>query len=85
MFGTRQAEAYTAGLGSTIRMIAEYPLASRLRVETEPPVQIRPYRSHVIVYAVDEGGVLILRIRHGHEDWTSDSLGGQAEEAEDAP
>ena len=50
-------------------MIADYPLSSRLRHETRLPVHAHPYRSHVILYAVDEAGVLILRVRHGHEDW----------------
>ena len=30
---------------------------------------------HVILYAVDEAGVLVLRVRHGHEDWLDDPPG----------
>ena len=75
LFGSRQADAYAAGLGAAFRMIADYPLSSRLRDETASPVRARPYRSHVILYTVDEAGVLILRIRHGLEDWMDDPLG----------
>ena len=76
MFGSRQAEAYTTGLGATVRMIGDYPLASRLRTELDLPVRVRTYKAHVIIYVIEEGGVLVLRFRHGYEDWQSDPLGG---------
>ena len=74
MFGRKQAEAYAQGLAAVFRLIAEYPQSSRLRHETTRPVRARPYRSHVILYAVEEGEVLILRVRHGHEDWQADTF-----------
>lgn len=74
MFGRRQADAYATGLASAMRMIADYPLSSRLRHETQWPIRVRPYKSHVILYTVDEAGVLVLRVRHGHEDWQTDSI-----------
>jgi len=78
-FGSRQAEAYATGLGATVRMISDYPLASRLRTELDLPVRVRAYKAHVIIYVIEEGGVLVLRFRHGHEDWQSDPLGGDLE------
>lgn len=75
-FGSRQAAAYTTGLGATVRMISNYPLSSRLRTELDLPVRVRTYKAHVIIYVIEEGGVLVLRFRHGHEDWQSDPLGG---------
>ena len=72
LFGRQQADAYAAGLAGAFAMIADYPLASRLRHETDIPVRARPFRSHVIIYVIEEPGVLILRVRHGHEDWHDD-------------
>lgn len=69
LFGRKQADAYALGLGAAFRLIADYPLSSRLRDETRWPIRARAYRSHVILYTVDETGVLVLRVRHGHEDW----------------
>lgn len=74
MFGRDQADAYALGLAAAFRLIADYPLSSRLRQETERPVRARPYRSHVILYTVDEAEVLVLRVRHAHEDWTTGPL-----------
>ncbi len=72
MFGRRQAEAYAAGLRGAVEVIAQFPLASRLRETIQPPVRVRPFQSHVIIYTLDEAGVLILRFRHAHEDWQDD-------------
>lgn len=44
---------------------------TRLRSEFDPPVHVFTFKAHVIVYEVDAaGGVTILRLRHGHEDWS---------------
>ena len=69
MFGRRQADVYAAGLRAAVQMIADFPLASRLRDTIRQPVRARPFQSHVILYTVDEAGILILRFRHGLEDW----------------
>lgn len=81
MFGRRQAEAYVAGLRRAVQQIADYPLASRLRETIQPPIRARPFQSHVIIYTVDEAGVLILRFRHGHENWQDNAIDGE----EDTP
>ena len=75
MFGEAQADRYLAGLRSTFDFLASNPRSARERREFEPPVRIHRYRAHVIVYAVDDEGVLIIRVRHGHEDWVSSPLG----------
>lgn len=74
-FGLKRADAYSAGLITAFDLIAGYPLVNRLRDETPSPVRVQPYRSHVIIYAVDKTGVLILRIRHAHEDWIDNPVG----------
>jgi toxin ParE1/3/4 len=74
-FGHKRADAYSSGLITAFNLIADYPHVGRLRTETRPPVRVQPYRSHVIVYATDKAGVLILRIRHAHEDWIDNPVG----------
>lgn len=46
---------------------------ARERHEISPPVRIHPFKAHLVVYRVeDNGDILIIRIRHGHEDWAGD-------------
>lgn len=72
LFGRDQAIAYHGELENTFELIADNPAMARERVEIDPPVRIHPHQSHLIVYLVqDDNEVLIVRIRHGHEDWDS--------------
>ena len=75
MFGLMQTDAYAVGLVKALRLISEYPLASRLRSDTKIQVRTQPYKSHVIIYQFDEVDVVILRVRHAHEDWIDDPQG----------
>lgn len=68
-FGIDMAERYLAGLQRSLGFLAEYPLAGRERADLIPPVRIHPFKSHVIIYRAGDRGVLVLRIRHGSEDW----------------
>jgi toxin ParE1/3/4 len=68
--GEAQADAYLTNLESAFDLLAEFPAVANERPEFNPPVRIFPKRAHVIVYIIeDDGGVLILRVRHGREDW----------------
>jgi toxin ParE1/3/4 len=70
MFGVAQADRYIEGLLNALDMIADFPAAARLRTELQPPIRAYPYKSHLILYDLDAtGDVLVVRIRHGHEDW----------------
>jgi toxin ParE1/3/4 len=70
LFGLDQADRYHDGLERAFGFLANYPRAARARQEINPPVRAYPYKSHIIVYEVVEDGiVLILRVRHGREDW----------------
>ena len=75
LFGLAQADRYQDGLEAAIDFIAAYPLSARERPGTSRPARVHPYKSHVIIYAVDADGVLIVRVRHGHENWTGDPAG----------
>ncbi len=68
-FEQSQAERYHAGLAATLDLIADNPRMARERIEFNPPVRLHPYQSHMIVYLVDNSGVLIVRILHGRQDW----------------
>lgn len=72
MFGLRQADAYGSEITKALRLIADYPLAARIRIETARPVRAKPHKSHVIIYVVEDDDVLILRVRHAGEDWMND-------------
>lgn len=72
LFGIAQAEKYHAELETAFRFLADNPEAARERQEISPPVRIHPCGSHVIVYLIESSGdILVVRVRHGHEDWTS--------------
>ncbi len=74
-FGVETAERYWIGLQRAFAFLTEHPGAARERLEINPPVRIHPCGSHIIVYIEkEEGEVLILRVRHGREDWISDPL-----------
>ena len=70
-FGLAQADGYIDALLEAMDLIADFPEIARLRMEYHPPARLYPHGSHVIVYDLDEAGgrVVIVRIRHGHEDW----------------
>ncbi|MGI4878307.1 MAG: type II toxin-antitoxin system RelE/ParE family toxin [Janthinobacterium lividum] len=71
MFGEAHAETYYAGLTAALDFLADNPFAARLRCEIEPPVRAWRYKAHLIVYDVEVDGILVLRVRHGSEDWIS--------------
>jgi toxin ParE1/3/4 len=60
------------GLFREFERLVVLPEIARERTEYDPPVRIHPHRSHIIVYQVVDDQVLILRIRHGREDWASE-------------
>ncbi|MGO4436813.1 type II toxin-antitoxin system RelE/ParE family toxin [Rhizobium sp. RAF56] len=70
IFGKEQADRYHAYLQSVFELLSDNPKLARERGEIEPPVRMHPCGSHLIVYNQhDEGGVLIIRIRHHRENW----------------
>jgi toxin ParE1/3/4 len=69
LFGPLQADRYLEGLERAFDFIARHPMAARERQEISPPVRVHVHGAHIIVYLAEQGGVLILRVRHGAEDW----------------
>jgi toxin ParE1/3/4 len=75
-FGLPQADRYHQGLAEAFDFLAQFPRAARAREELHPPVRIYPYQSHLIIYELEpDDRVLILRVRHGREDWLMDMAG----------
>ena len=69
LFGPVQARQYHDELFA-IDMIAANPRMARERPELSPPMRIHPFKAHLAVYRIEkDGGILIVRVRHGHEDW----------------
>ncbi len=75
-FGLPQADTYHEGLSGIFAFLADYPHAARLREEISPPVRVHPYKAHLVIYEVDDDEVIILRARHGREDWISLNYNG---------
>ena len=72
-FGVEHAEAYHAAFERTLEFIALHPRLAQERTEIVPPVRVHPSGAHVIVDTVDASDdVLIVRVRHGREDWIED-------------
>jgi len=70
-FGLRQAESYLTLLEHAFQIIADTPEIARERREIAPPVRVHPCGSHMVIYEINESGVLILRVRHHREDWVN--------------
>ena len=74
-FGATQAEKYHTELEQTFQLLSRSPKLARERIEITPPVRIHPYRSHIIIYTIDEkNNIFILRIHHGREDWKNNPI-----------
>lgn len=68
-FGVAQATGYLDRFEAAFLHLAEYPRSSPERTDLSPRQSIYPCGAHLIFYEVEEGGsILIIRIRHGHED-----------------
>lgn len=70
LFGPAQARRYHDELFDLFALIAANPHMAREREELSPPVRIHPFKAHLVVYVVNnDADILVIRIRHGHEDW----------------
>jgi toxin ParE1/3/4 len=77
LFGLAQADKYHDGLTAAFQFLADFPRAARLREEIQPPVRAYRYKSHMILYDLGaDDTVVILRVRHGHEDWIPEAHAG---------
>ena len=63
-FGEAQAELYDQGLHDCFEFLSRNPQAGRERDEFTPPVRIHLHKSHLIIYLVQDGHILIVRVLH---------------------
>jgi len=68
-FGTRQAERYQDELFDRFDLIGDNPRLARERPEFTPSIRVHPYGAHLIVYVLDDAGVLIVRVLPARADW----------------
>lgn len=68
-FGHARAVGYIRGLERAFEDLAAFPRMAQERTEAKPAVRLRPYGSHLILYRLEGDDVLVLRVRHGREDW----------------
>ncbi len=71
-FGLAQADRYFDDFHAAFDRLATYPTLGRLRHEVSPAVRMLPFRAHLIFYDIEDDGILIVRVRHGFEDWWSE-------------
>lgn len=69
LFGPNQAAVYLRSLNVAFDRIAAQPYAYSERTEFDPPLRVCPHKSHLILYRVEGEDIVILRVRHGREDW----------------
>ncbi|MBU0674447.1 MAG: type II toxin-antitoxin system RelE/ParE family toxin [Proteobacteria bacterium] len=70
LFGIEQAERYHDGMEKVFQLLTQNPELAHERREISPPVRVHPYGAHLIIYRAEQNkDILIIRVRHGHEDW----------------
>ena len=69
-FGLAQAQNYLNGLHERFGNLAEQPMLGRRAAGLQPKLRRYEYRSHVVFYLPDDGGVTIVRVLHESMDAT---------------
>jgi toxin ParE1/3/4 len=69
IFGIAQAKKCNSDLNAVFELLSDNPRMGRERRDIGAGLRTRPPRSHIIIYTIDDSGVLIVRVRHAHEDW----------------
>lgn len=68
-YGLERSNQYRDGLKNQFEVLSESPKLYRERWELSPPIRVCPYESHVIIYTIEQGQTVIVRVRHRREDW----------------
>lgn len=63
-WGEQQADIHLDDLSGAMALLAEQPLASRERLEFNPPVRIHHHAHHLIVYLVHDEGISVVSVLH---------------------
>ena len=69
IWSVSQAEAYLRGLFDVVDMVCQYPEMTREHIEFRPPVRLYRFRSHLVIYRVEDETILVVRIVHCRQNW----------------
>ena len=69
-FGRDQAERYERDLRRVIDIIAENPRIASERDEYVPPVRVHHHGKHYIIYLIEDGHILVVRVLRDEVDLT---------------
>lgn len=64
-----QAKRYSDEIRDAILKLSNEVFLFPERLEFTPPIRVKPYKAHLILYRVEAETVFVLRVRHGREDW----------------
>ena len=70
-FGLAQADHYHDALFDMFALLAANPKMARERSELSTPSRVHRFQSHLIIYQIEGDDILVIRVRHGREDWLS--------------
>lgn len=68
-FGEVQTRAYIADFIEMFAIFAANPELAPERQTAKGSVRLHRYRSHHILYEIDDGNIVILRVLHGLQNW----------------
>jgi toxin ParE1/3/4 len=75
-WGVEQAGHYADGLFALFDLLVQFPEIARERTEFSPAVRIHPSGAHLVIYRQADLGIEIIRILHGHQNFTAYLLDG---------
>ncbi len=74
-FSIKQAENYHTSIYQAFELLDKNPKLATQRFEINPPIRIYPFKSHLIVYLINESNnLLIVRVCHQKEDWINNPI-----------
>lgn len=74
-WGRDQRRRYLDGLNEKFELLAAIPEMAAERRDFRPPVRIHHYEKHLIIYVIEDGGILIVRVLHQNMDVTAQMSG----------
>lgn len=67
-WGQAQRRKYLSGLDEKFILLSDNPHLAAERHEFTPPIRVHHHARHLIVYVVDDTGILIVRVLHQSAD-----------------
>lgn len=64
-WGKEKRRQYLADMQDKFKLLSENPFMVREDDRFMPPVRLCPHAQHLIVYIINDSGILIVRVLHG--------------------